>query len=167
MTRYWLTVHWPHPVIPAEDHPWDVYLQDRYKDKGAHLSVGDKVLFYETAKRKAQVKTGAGGTHRVVELKPGRRGVVCAAEVAAPLGRRPVEQAQAEYHDGTHLNWAWQARCSKHETGAVVPLEDVLHTIGRGGIRVPGGLLEISSAQFDDLKSRLIFGHAREQARSP
>jgi hypothetical protein len=59
MGRYWLTVHWPHPVDEDADHDWFIYLQERYKAKGQLLSAGDMVAFYETAKGKAHRRKGS------------------------------------------------------------------------------------------------------------
>ena len=151
MTRYWLTQHWPHPVNPSDDFPWSVYLQDRYREKGEQVSPGDKVVFYETGRGKPHRKPG---TREVVKLHRGRQGVVGVAEAAERVRCRNIPVL--EYEDGTELNWQWEVPCQSHEWGRqTVRYEDVLETLGRGTMRIPGGLTEISRTEYDELRRQM------------
>lgn len=150
--RYWLTIHWPHPVSASDDHAWFVYLQHRYRSKGDHLSRGDKVVFYEAGTGKPHRRPGSS---EVVPLKRGRQAVVGIAEISGPLRASTAGQTVREYGGGETLNWAWEVPCDRHQWGDPVPLPEVLRVIERGTIRIPGGLVELDRPRFDELQRRL------------
>lgn len=155
MSRYWLTIHWPHPVDEREDHAWCVHLQDRYKEKGEQLSPGDMVAFYETGQRKRHLRQD---TSEPVDLKPGRKAVVGIAEVSGPLRESTLRQKVRQYTgaDGAPpLNWAWEVPCHHPRWGQPVPYDDLLVLINRGNVRIRGGTTELPPSQFEELRRRL------------
>lgn len=149
--RYWFTTHWPHPAVPAEDVPYFVYLQPAYRERGNLIAAGDRVVFYETASGKPH----RGKDGRLVPLKRGRQAVIGTAVVAAPLRRNSTALPLAEYEDGTSKDWGSEAPCRDHEWGRPVPYGEVLEVLGRGTVRIPGGLLEIDQARFGEFRRRL------------
>ena len=152
MPRYWLTQHWPHPANASEDHPWSVYLQQRYRSKGANIAPGDRIVFYETGG--SGKATYRPGTQELVKLTKGRQAVVGVAEAAERI--RPRNIGVSQYADGSQLNWAWEVPCRSHEWGRqTVRYEDVLEILGRGSIRIPGGLIEITEAEYNELRRRM------------
>jgi hypothetical protein len=158
MPRFWLTQHYPHPDEPEDDVPWHVFFKQHFKAMGEQLSPGDKVLFYETKSKKPRVKRLRSGATKIVAVRPGRGGVVCAAEVSGRIRLRPLEDSQTDYPDGSHINWAWEVPCGKHVSGNLVPLETVLKTLKRGNIRILGGLLELSPDEYEQLYDGLTKG---------
>lgn len=152
MPQYWFTIHWPHPVDIADDFPWYVYLQHHRKSDGLRLAIGDKVAFYETGGRRQHLKEG---TKLPVELKRGAQGVVCVAQVENPLRSRSNQRTVYEYTDGKKLNWAWEVPCDHHEWGTIVAYKDVLAILGRKGVRIPGGLIEIERSQYEEFRRKM------------
>jgi len=152
MQRFWVTIHWPHPVNPADEHEWFVYLQHQYKAKGEQVSPGDMVVFYETGKGKPHHRNG---TSELVRLKKGRKAVIGIAEAAGHLRESTTGHKVREYEDGETLNWAWEVPCHQHGWGQDVQYEEVLEILDRGNMRIRSGLKEINRSQFEDFRKRL------------
>jgi hypothetical protein len=85
MTRYWITTHWPQYQRDPTPHKRGVYLQAGQEKVGRRLGPDDKVLIYESATGKTLLEELADGSRRPVALKPGRSGIVTAADVADNL----------------------------------------------------------------------------------
>ena len=73
---------------------------------------------------------------------------------SGPL-RATTGQNVREYESGETLTWAWEVPCQNHRWGRDVPYEDVKAILKRGNVRIRSGLMEISQAQFDEIRRRL------------
>jgi hypothetical protein len=156
MPGYWITVHWPHPA--ADDLPWYVYLREHYRHLGDDLAPGDRVLFYETRQTRPVMRyVRRLEDDRQVELGRGRGGIVCAAEAVSAIERRPRNEIRYDYGHGNCYEWAFHARCHRHEWGHVVPHRDVKDVLGYRML-FPGGLRRISRDQYDRIVTLLRIG---------
>jgi hypothetical protein len=125
--RSWLTTR--HPYRRADDDSgWNIYVRGRPSPEPAQ---GDHVFFYETFQ----------GPRGMKGLPRGRQGVVRAGEVAGA--------SQASDVDG----WPVMYPCQRHRRFDTIPMEQVLRALGRGGMRIRGGLLELTPEQADQLRA--------------
>ena len=148
--KYWITRHWPHPKV--DDHPWSIYLKSDQHSSGNLVSVGDQVLFYETARaivngqRKSHAVRVTDGA--VVELRKGG-GLVRAGIVTGPMR---LNQSRYDYGDEGTRNWRWEIPCSSGELDKTLPHETVRRVLGFR-MFFKGGLREITSEKYNELLS--------------
>ena len=137
--KWWLTTHYPHR---SQNHPWHVYIKEKYEDKAKEISEGDHVAFYELKGPKGN----------------GRQGVIGFARVSGPLIPNPRT-------DGLEERWELQLECSEPEFGKPVHHRAVCSAINRksnGPMRIASGLKELTEDQFNDL-----YGRFRARQESP
>lgn len=149
--KYWITQHWPRPIDAAHDPGWHIFLQDRYRNHGQGISIGDGVLFYEIEKGPTAIDAKTG---KLIPLREGRKAVVAIGSV---IGREePAWDQETVYEDGTRLKWGWRYRCGFLEEGSPVPYDTLLNVIEKGSFRPYGGLTDLSESKFQALAELLL-----------
>jgi hypothetical protein len=161
--RYWITVHWPHPV--GDQLPWSVYLRDMYYQRGMGqaLNRNDLILFYQTA----EARDESGPIHEVKRIPSGERvalkttpnGLIAVGTALEKLGERAKQRIQFNY-GGNPYDWKWEARCKTVVFAHSVPhsaVEEQLHY----RMFFAGGLKEIGSSEFGQLLGLLLQANGR------
>lgn len=156
--RYWVTTHWPPEASYTGRELRNVYLQDGHEGVGLPMSPGDGVLIYESASGPAVVEQLPNGTKNIIVRRPGKQGIVTAANVQRPFSRRLPVDAVEHYADGSMKNWAWEAITESHISNGFVPQADLLRILGyalnynlRGFGESHSGLRQVSKEQYDEL----------------
>lgn len=155
--RYWLTVHWPKLPPHIERYPLRVWIQDGKESAGEKLSVGDRVLVYETKYGPTRRLTGTDGTTREVASPIGKHGIVAVAEATSALVKNHSFE-KFKYAEGSERWWCWHASLIPlHEYG-YVPRTEVNRVLGygpkyqfRGFGAQHSGLKEIAKEEYEAL----------------
>jgi hypothetical protein len=153
--RYWIHVHYPHPIDASDDVPWFVYLKEKHKPRGDKLAPGDKVLFYETGPRKPFMMTKGGQSPRMVERKKGKSAIVREGEVIAPLRAARVafrEESPKKVDVYTH-----EVPCESREIEPVISYQRLLEVLEVKTFRPHAGLRELDAQEYEELLDRNRF----------
>lgn len=149
--NHWLTVHWPLRVDEAGNvqyRNW-VFLAEGWEGAGRDISPGDRVLVYET-ETAPRVREGT----RIVDRRPGRKGVIAVASVSSSLQDNPKAKIE-ELEDGRKRRWRFQAKTVTESEG-FLSLAELRKALNKPGFaaRIPGGLMRLSEEQFNRILTR-------------
>lgn len=127
--NYWLTIHWPPLKVRTDLGSPGVWLPDGRQQAGKDMKPGDKVLIYESLRRKPELRRYINGHTYPVSSKKGRQGIVAIVEVISDIeevsGSKP-----AEYADGTSIWWRWNAKTRTLSEDGFVSMKDVNKILG-------------------------------------
>jgi hypothetical protein len=151
--NYWLTIHWPLRADERINVAWRnwIFLAEGWEASGQRIQPDDRVFVYETESA-PRVREGA----RLIERRPGRKGIVALATVTTPLEyERNIKTEILE--DGRERRWSYRARTHTDQECrlSLVELRNLLHKPGFSA-RVPGGLMGLREVQFNRILLRSI-----------
>ena len=107
--KNWFTTHEAHP--DPDPGGWHVYLQDEYKDLASEISIGDRVLIYETK----------GNNQIRFRRCRGKMGIVRVGNVTGNKYERPKEEASSIYIGGGEKIWRTVVPTDAEQSNGFVP----------------------------------------------
>ena len=147
--KYWLNVHWPPFDVEEERANWRywVFLQRRSKD----IQPGDLIFVYETL-NDPRVRRGIRGRQH------GRQSIIALVQAVSGVEPNPGGRTSDILEDGRQVYWRFRVRTKQLEpqegSCSLSVIRRVLQYGNRWYPRVPGGLKELTKAQFDSLREQ-------------
>jgi hypothetical protein len=162
--NYWITTHWAPRAGEQDVPPSGVWLSEGRQKAGADLAADDRVLIYQAATGRTEIRLLANGQQQKRRRTRGREGVVAITRACGPITGDP-QALPTQYTDGTTLLWSWRAPTVILSSKGFVPRKELNSILGfhadyqlRGFGAGHSGLKKITKTEFDSLVSAFKVG---------